>query len=530
MSKLVESFKSLLNKDVTSFLNKHKIIFTSVIVLVLLACVGLFVTYALYQSVDVTPIVGATVGEIPELDVRIMVEAKDAQGKGTNSYELYSYIPKAGYEYNSKLSKCSRGSKINYDKEKFEAKIDSNGHDTCYLYFDSTADVDFNLKIYTQDKNDLGQGIKDAYTLIENESLPKAGYVFNKSKSYCDKSSSIDYDSVENMFTIEASEKDTCYAYMDAVEADVVLTIYTQNSKNSEEYTEVNTIPSNAFYDLNSEKSGCSGSSTITFDNQRILLTPMSKTKCVAYLDIASGPIIESIKAEKINNNVKLSVTASNLGTIPRKYYFSIDGGKNYVNSESNNYTFENVTATEFKVYVVDANEKKSSIITTSKDYIYNGLFDYSNQVQTMEVTVPGYYFLEAWGAQNSDQNLGGYSSGYVKLNAGDNLYIYIGSAGKGASTATNVGEETDIRINSDTYNNRVLIAGGGTRSGYVFTRETASSYPGEKEISDDYFMEKASSFAANYKKGFSSVYDGTETGHKGNGYVKVTYVGTTLD
>ncbi len=530
MSKLVESFKSLLNKDVTSFLNKHKIIFASVGVLVLLACVGLFVTYALYQSVDVTPIVGATVGEIPELDIRIMVEGRDASGKGTNSYEIYSYIPKAGYEYNSKLSKCSRGSKINYDKEKFEAKIDSKGHDTCYLYFDATADVDFTLKIYTQDKNDLGQGIEDTYTLIENGALPKSGYIFNKTKSYCDKTSSIDYDSVDNMFMIESSEKDTCYAYMDAVEADVVLKIYTQNAKNSDKYTEVNTIPSNVFYNLNTELSSCSGSSTMTFDNQKVLLTPTSKTKCVAYLDITNGPIIESIQAKRENGNVELIVTASNLGSIPRKYYFSMDGGKTYVNSESNSYTFENVTATDFKVYVVDANEKKSTIISTSKDYLYNGLFDYSNTVQTMEVTVPGYYFLEAWGAQDSENSLGGYASGYVKLNAGDNLYINIGSEGKGASTATNTGEETDIRINSDAYANRVLIAGGGGRSGYAFTRETAASYPGEKEIADIYFMEKTSSFAGNYKNGFNSVYDGKEYGHKANGYVKVTYIGTTLD
>lgn len=101
MDRLRVKLKKILNKDVTSLLNKYKIPLVSIAVVVVLACIGLIVTYAFYQVVDTKPIIGGSTTEISDLDVRIMAEERDVNGNGLGSYGLYPYIPKAGYKYNS---------------------------------------------------------------------------------------------------------------------------------------------------------------------------------------------------------------------------------------------------------------------------------------------------------------------------------------------------------------------------------------------------------------------------------------------
>ena len=97
MDKLRVKLKKILNKDITNLLNKYKILLVSITIVVILACVGLIVSYAFYQVVDTTPVILSTTPKIPDLDVRIMAEDRDTNGNGVNSYSVYPYIPKAGY-------------------------------------------------------------------------------------------------------------------------------------------------------------------------------------------------------------------------------------------------------------------------------------------------------------------------------------------------------------------------------------------------------------------------------------------------
>ena len=80
MDRLRVKLKKILNKDVTSLLNKYKIPLVSISVVVVLACIGLIVTYAFYQVVDTKPIIGGSTTEISDLDVRIMAEERDVNG------------------------------------------------------------------------------------------------------------------------------------------------------------------------------------------------------------------------------------------------------------------------------------------------------------------------------------------------------------------------------------------------------------------------------------------------------------------
>ena len=661
MKKLAQ-LKELFNKDVTDTLKKHKIPLVGGLVVFLLACVGIFITYAYYQVTDVTPIIGGSTGKIADLDVRVMAEERDTNGNGLGSYALYPYIPEAGYAYNEGKSYCTNGSTINYNPATYEADITAYGHDVCYLYFDSTANLDLTLNVYAQNIDSDGNGIEGEYTKLETTALPSIGYVLNTEKSSCENGSSLSYSDEENMFTVDATGKDVCTAYMDAIDVDIQLKLFIQAKAGSSTYYESDTIPSNVYYELGSD-SACTGTSTLSIQNQKVVIAATSRTSCVAYLNVADGPIIQSMQLSA--NTVTLN--DSNAGTNPTTYYYSADAGANYVSSSDNTYTFENVdpNGTEFKAYAVDASGNTSSILTTTTEdnYVFNGIYDYSSGVQTVPIEVSGYYYLQGWGAQGGSYNEeiapggnGGYSKGYIYLNAGDTLYINTGGKGgygtSNSSTATSGGGvngggsagyrggagggATDIRINQNDLYSRVIVAGGGggsfyqsssvyalggagggvtgvagehynssyayysgkggtqtaggsggtaeekayygnagvfgiggntgTRyqstsiysngaggggwygggaaghyngetnnryagggggSGYVYTESTASSYPNGCLLNDSYYLTNASTHAGN--TAFESTTGGTETGHAGNGYAKITYVGQQL-
>lgn len=495
MNKLLNRIKKILNKDVTAFLNKNKIPLISIAIVVLLSCVGLIVTYAFYQVVDVKPIIGGATSEISDLDIRIMAEERDANGNGLNKYGLYPYIPKAGYVYNETKSKCTNGSTIKYDSKNYSADITSLGHDVCYLYFDSTAQLDITLNVYAENVDSDGNG-NGEYTKLETTALPTIGYEINASKSKCQNGSTVTYSAADNLFSVESNQKDVCDVYMDAMDVDIALKIYVQAKKNSTTYYEAKTIPSNLFYAL-STKSACTGTSTMSIKNQKVVIAATGRTSCVAYLDVSSGPIPESMQNTVNGQNVTITFENSNLGTTPTTYYYSSDNGATYVSSTSNTYTFTGLTpltSFTFKAYSVDAAGNTSRILTTTAeiDYVLNKPFEYTNAAQPFDVIVTGYYKFEVWGAEGgyrssqSYSGKGGYSAGTIKLNAGDKLYVYTGGQGGATTCSTKTssicaggfngggyrynypggGGASDIRINEDSLLARVIVAGGGGSDG----------------------------------------------------------------
>ena len=487
--------KTIFNKDITDTLKKHKLPLIASFVVVLLACIGIIVSYAFYQVIDKTPVIGGSTGEIADLDIRVMAEERDANGNGVGTYALYPYIPEAGYAYNSSKSYCTNGSTITYHPTTFDADITAYGHDVCYLYFDSTANLDLTLNVYAENINSDGVGTGE-YTKLETTSLPSIGYTLNTNKSGCENGSTLTYLDEENMFSIDASGKDVCTAYMDAMDVDIQLKIYLQSKSGSPTYYEAKEIPSNVFYDLNTSKSACTGTSTLSIKNQKVVISATSRTSCVAYLDVSNGPILESMSNTVSGQNVTIKLTNSNIGTNPTKYYYSSNNGESYVSSTSSSYTFSNLeplTEYTFKAYSVDASGKQSAIMTTTAetDYVYNGVFAYRNSAQSKTIEVSGYYYLQVWGAQGGYRSSstyagkGGYSKGYVYLNQGDIIYIYTGGAGGSGTSGCGStickggyngggyrykyyggGGGTDIRINSTSLYARVIVAGGGGSDG----------------------------------------------------------------
>ena len=493
----VNDIKKLFSKDITEQVKKYRIPLIGGVVVILLACISIFVTYAFYQVEAVTPIVGGSTGDIADIELRVMVEDRNtddinSENYGTaieGEYVLYPYIPEAGYEYNEAKSYCTNGSVINYDPNTFEADITAYGHDVCYMYFDSTANLDITLRVHAENVDvATGEGTGD-YTILQTTTMPSIGYELNQEKTTCTSNATVSYIAADNLFSVEATGKAECDVYMDALNVDIALKIFLQSKSGSPTYYEADTIPSNYYYDLNSEKSSCTGTSTLSLDNQRVVVAATSRTSCVAYLDVASGPIVQSMSLMAENNMATLSLEDSNVGTNAAMYYYSADGGDTYVSSTDSTYTFNDTTATTFKAYSVDSSGKESSILTTTTEdtYVYNGVFPHSSNVQGVTIEQSGYYLLEVWGAQGGSYNneyaqggMGGYSKGYIYLNAGDTLFVHTGGAGSygtslnsltggGANGGGNAGYRggagggaTDIRIGADTLLNRVIVAGGG--------------------------------------------------------------------
>ena len=152
--------------------------------------------------------------------------------------------------------------------------------------------------------------------------------------------------------------------------------------------------------------------------------------------------------------------------------------------------------------------------------------FTYTGSVQTTTL-VPGEYKFECWGASGGDAanatynggtgGKGGYSFGILKVSNTSKYYIIVGGQGQSYNTSLSKsyagaggfgGGGLSGIFKSATYNgNEIIIAGGGGAGG-------GSGYINP--------VLKNSNLIAG-DQSFPSPTGGTETGHSGNGYVRIT-------
>nr|DAF97032.1 MAG TPA: Glycine rich protein [Siphoviridae sp. ctg6c78] len=105
-------------------------------------------------------------------------------------------------------------------------------------------------------------------------------------------------------------------------------------------------------------------------------------------------------------------------------------------------------------------------------------------------------------GSVSSDNSTGAFNYKYGPGGGGGGWY-------GGGNTTAYSDTESDIRV----YN------GGG--SGYVYTADTATNYPSGCLLNSSYYLAEAQTIAGNTS--FPSPNGGTETGHEGNGYARIT-------
>ena len=125
----------------------------------------------------------------------------------------------------------------------------------------------------------------------------------------------------------------------------------------------------------------------------------------------------------------------------------------------------------------------------------YQSEYNYTGSYQVFTAPVSGTYSMAVYGAQGgryglqsdtygvsyggvtltTEAGLGGYASGYIHLDAGTTLYVYVGQKGGdrnnatsgafnggGSTTAGGGGGATDIRTSVGDLNSRIIVAGGG--------------------------------------------------------------------
>lgn len=115
-----------------------------------------------------------------------------------------------------------------------------------------------------------------------------------------------------------------------------------------------------------------------------------------------------------------------------------------------------------------------------------------------------------------SNGNKGSFGQGGNVTTSGNN-YKY-GSGGGGGGWYGGAAGSDYSDSSSSTYRGK---NGGG--SGYVYTSSTASQYPSGCLLNSTYYLTDAKTQAGNTS--FPNTSTGTETGHSGNGYVRITVI-----
>ena len=110
--------------------------------------------------------------------------------------------------------------------------------------------------------------------------------------------------------------------------------------------------------------------------------------------------------------------------------------------------------------------------------------------------------------------NPGSFGNGGEAYASGSNYHYGSGGGGGGWYGGA------AIQAYSDTSSDRYLPANGGG-SGYVYTAATATNYPSGCLLNSAYYLTDAQTIAGNVS--FPSTSGGTETGHEGNGYARIT-------
>lgn len=119
---------------------------------------------------------------------------------------------------------------------------------------------------------------------------------------------------------------------------------------------------------------------------------------------------------------------------------------------------------------------------------------------------------------QTSAGTNGSFGQGGAATTSGTN-YNYGSGGGGGGFYGGGACSSYSDSINYRTYN------GGG--SGYVYTSNTASNYPSGCLLNSSYYLTNAQTISGN--QNFRSPTGDTETGHVGNGYVKITKLTDTI-
>ena len=127
-------------------------------------------------------------------------------------------------------------------------------------------------------------------------------------------------------------------------------------------------------------------------------------------------PSITSVTTSSTSNSITINVDANNGDGTITKYYYSKDGGSNYIESDNNTYTFSDLTSNvtfDIRVYVKDSNNRVSSVSVASETTFAVAFDDFIKTVYT---------------GKQGENNMY-YHDSTLENGANDNSYRYAGSS-----------------------------------------------------------------------------------------------------
>lgn len=148
---------------------------------------------------------------------------------------------------------------------------------------------------------------------------------------------------------------------------------------------------------------------------------------------------------------VHIGIASSNTSTQDISYL----GGKHLITGSLKEVDYDYEEASKKYVSSIDNN---TYFIVGSRDY------DATDEVYTFVANHTGAYKIEAWGAKYFDQG-GGYTSGIIKLEENDVLYLTVGRENTSFTDVRLVSSQDDVDAS---LNSRIMIAGTTEEASYI--------------------------------------------------------------
>ena len=223
-----------------------------------------------------------------------------------------------------------------------------------------------------------------------------------------------------------------------------LLTLMLEQEDGTYKESTSNTWPSGN-YAFNSELSRCENGGELSWDREQGIVKLLSNKSdgCYVYFDLYNVVHITNVQTTKTTNSITLTVTVEAGENPVATYYFSIDGGRSYQESNTNTYTFSNLdygTTYTIKVYAKDTlgYESNEEVIEVTTDNYVNPVVNsvtatnVSNNSITISVSATGgtnniqtyYYSINNGSYTSSSSN----SYTFSGLSAGTtyNIRVYV--------------------------------------------------------------------------------------------------------
>ncbi len=286
-----------------------------------------------------------------------------------------------------------------------------------------------------------------------------------------------------------------------------LLTLMLEQSDGTYQESTSNTWPSGN-YAFNESLSRCENGGELEWDREQGIVKLLSNKSdgCYVYFDLYNVVQITNVQTTKTTNSITLTVTVEAGENPVATYYFSIDGGRGYQESNTNTYTFSNLdygTTYTIQIYAVDTlgYESNEEVIEVTTDNYVNPVVNSvtATNVENDSITVS----VSASAGTNAIQtyhysiNNGAYTS------SSSNTYTFSGlNSGTNYSIRVYVTDTTGVESNVYTINAETISCTKYLAVGTKLLSALVTNYPLLDPVYPTYespTFEREGSYSLNY-------------------------------